>query len=358
MENNAHYFEIVLGRAARRPLLHARSATRLTPPEVEYIVSDCGAKVLIASLAKRELARGARASAARSCAARFMVGRRGRRASTSWDEAVARAARRRRIADEMRGRDHALLVGHHRTAEGREAPAARATRSGRPTGARDAASKVLYGVDADTIYLSPAPLYHAAPLRFTMTVHAPRRRRGRDGALRPRARARADRAHRVTHSQWVPTMFVRMLKLPGGGARAATTSRACGSRSTPPRPAPCPVKEQMIEWWGPIIYEYYAGTEGNGFCAIDSKEWLAHKGSVGPRRLTRSVHILDDDGSELPPGEAGHDLLRERREVRVPQRPARRRPSAQEPAGLDHARRHRHTSTRTATSTSPTARPT
>jgi long-chain acyl-CoA synthetase len=109
--------------------------------------------------------------------------------------------------------------------------------------------------------------------------------------------------HRVTHSQWVPTMFVRMLKLPEAlRARHDLSSLRYAIHAA----APCPVhvKEQMIGWWGPILYEYYAGTEGNGFCAIDSAQWLAHKGSVG-RPLNAKVHILDDAFDELPPGEIG-----------------------------------------------------
>ena len=61
----------------------------------------------------------------------------------------------------------------------------------------------------------------------------------------------------------------------------------------------------MIQWWGPVIYEYYAGTEANGFCAIDSEEWLAHKGSVG-RPLGAVVHILDDEFEELSAREEGN----------------------------------------------------
>jgi acyl-CoA synthetase (AMP-forming)/AMP-acid ligase II len=162
---------------------------------------------------------------------------------------------------------------------------------------------LLYGGTADTIYLSPAPLYHAAPLGFTM------------GMLRLGATVivmehfDAERAlaliekERVTHSQWVPTMFVRMLKLPEENrARYDVSSLQYAIHAA----APCPVhvKEQMIGWWGPVIHEYYAGTEGNGFCVIDSAQWLEHKGSVG-RPTNATVHILDEDFKELPPGEVG-----------------------------------------------------
>jgi acyl-CoA synthetase (AMP-forming)/AMP-acid ligase II len=109
--------------------------------------------------------------------------------------------------------------------------------------------------------------------------------------------------HRVTHSQWVPSMFVRMFKLQEeermrhdvSSLRVAIHAAA---------PCPIPVKEKMIDWWGPVLYEYYAGTEGNGFTSINSEEWLANKGSVG-RPLASEVHILDDDCKELPAGESG-----------------------------------------------------
>jgi long-chain acyl-CoA synthetase len=108
--------------------------------------------------------------------------------------------------------------------------------------------------------------------------------------------------HRVTHAQFVPTMFVRLLKL-GADVRARydTSSLRCVIHAA----APCPVevKEQMMTWWGPIIYEYYAGTEGIGGTFIGPEEWLAHRGSVG--RPTAPIHVLDEDGHELPTGESG-----------------------------------------------------
>ena len=161
----------------------------------------------------------------------------------------------------------------------------------------------MYGASGESVYLSPAPLYHSAPLGFTMSML----RLGASVIVMEhfdaeRALALIE-AHRVTHAQWVPTMFVRMLKLPEAvRARYDVSSLRFSIHAA----APCPVhvKEQMIAWWGPILFEYYAGTEGNGFCAIDSAQWLAHKGSVG-RPTNAKVHILDDEFRELPPGEVG-----------------------------------------------------
>jgi long-chain acyl-CoA synthetase len=160
-----------------------------------------------------------------------------------------------------------------------------------------------YGMDTETVYLSPAPLYHAAPLHSVLNVQA------FGGTVVMMEKFDAERAlalierHRVTHSQWVPTMFVRMLKLPEDvRGRYDLASHQVAIHAA----APCPVdvKRQMIGWWGPILYEYYAGTEASGSTAIDSAEWLAHPGSVG-RAALGVLHVCDDEGDELPAGEAG-----------------------------------------------------
>jgi len=160
-----------------------------------------------------------------------------------------------------------------------------------------------FGLNEDTVYLSPAPLYHAGPLRFCMAMH-------RVGAsvvvmeqFEPEASLRLIQDYRVNFSQWVPTMFIRMLKLPQEARiRYDLSSHKLAAHSA----APCPVevKQQMIEWWGPIILEYYGATEGHGGTQITAEDWLAHPGSVG-RPPYGQVHILDEDGAELPPGEVG-----------------------------------------------------
>ena len=110
--------------------------------------------------------------------------------------------------------------------------------------------------------------------------------------------------HRVSHSQLVPTMFVRLLKLPAGSrSRHDLSSLRCAIHAA----APCPVaiKQQMIDWWGPVLWEYYAGTEGNGITMINSAEWLGHQGSVG-KAVIGELRIVDDDsGQLLPTGQAG-----------------------------------------------------
>ncbi|WP_199699179.1 AMP-binding protein [Oleomonas cavernae] len=164
-------------------------------------------------------------------------------------------------------------------------------------------ASALYGPSEGTIYLSPAPLYHAAPLRFSMTMM----RFGGSVVVMehfdPEEYLALIEKHRVTHSQVVPTMFARLLKLdPAVRGKYDVSSLQCIIHAA--APCPIPVKEQMIAWWGPIIHEYYAGTEGNGFCACNSAEWLAHKGTVG-RPLFGVPHIVDDEGKELPAFEPG-----------------------------------------------------
>jgi len=161
-----------------------------------------------------------------------------------------------------------------------------------------------YQFDTHSIYLSPAPLYHAAPLGFNMNVL---RYGGTSIVMENYDSVEALRLiekYKITHSQWVPTMFVRMLKLPEDVAHQFDISSL---KYAVHAAAPCPIeiKEKMIKWWGPIIYEYYAGTEGNGSTSITSEEWLKHKGSVGRASVDCKVHILDDDGRPTDVGEIG-----------------------------------------------------
>ena len=161
----------------------------------------------------------------------------------------------------------------------------------------------LFGFGQDTVFLSPAPLYHAAPFRFAMSVL----RLGGTVVLMERFDARRSlsllREHAVTHSQWVPTMFARLLALPEAERRA---HHAPLHRAAIHAGAPCPpdVKRAMIDWWGPILHEYYSGTESIGFTHITSAEWLERPGSVG-RPWNCTVHVLDESGAERAAGETG-----------------------------------------------------
>jgi acyl-CoA synthetase (AMP-forming)/AMP-acid ligase II len=166
----------------------------------------------------------------------------------------------------------------------------------------ESALRQRYGMTDSSVYLSPAPLYHAAGVNYTMAVH----RVGAASILMRKFDAEAVlrliQTHRVTHAQFVPTMFVRMLKLPEAVRRGYDVSSL---RCVIHAAAPCPVdvKHQMMKWFGPIIHEYYGGTEGFAGTIIGPDEWLAHPGSVG--KPFSPVHVVGDDGVELPVGESG-----------------------------------------------------
>ena len=160
-----------------------------------------------------------------------------------------------------------------------------------------------YGVSEDTVYFHPAPLYHAAPLMCHLRVI----RMGGSCVLTEKFDAEQSlqliEKHSVTHSQWVPTHFVRLLRLP-------EESRAgydlASHRVAIHAAAPCPIeiKRRMIDWWGPLVYEYYGGSEGNGHVTVTSQEWLERPGTVG-RAAIGILHICDDDGEEVPVGDEG-----------------------------------------------------
>lgn len=161
----------------------------------------------------------------------------------------------------------------------------------------------FFTLDSTSIYLSPAPLYHSAPLRFSIRCVAnggtvvTMRKFDAEGALAAMQR------YKVTHSQWVPTMFVRLLSLPEATRHAYDLSH---HRQALHAAAPCPIdiKRKMIDWWGPIIWEYYTGSERAGATVISSLEWLSHPGSVG-QAVQGVIHIVDDDGHECPVGVDG-----------------------------------------------------
>jgi len=297
LENHPRFFEIAWA-ALRAGLYYTAISTRLTPGEAAYIVNDCGAKLLITSRQMAELA-GKAAAQAPNLKHRLMLDGTAPDFAAYEDAVAGRPTTM--IADPSEGADMLYSSGTTGRPKGVKVPLPEEP-YGTP-GKLFLLNAALYAPNADSVYLSPAPLYHAAPLRFSLTMM-------RFGAtvivmehFEPEQFLALIEKHRVTHTQVVPTMFVRLLKLDADTrGRYDVSSLQCAIHAA--APCPIPVKEQMIDWWGPVIHEYYAGTEGNGFCAITSAEWLAHKGSVG-RAMLGVPHILDDEGQELPPYEPG-----------------------------------------------------
>jgi fatty-acyl-CoA synthase len=162
---------------------------------------------------------------------------------------------------------------------------------------------VGFWMHPDAVYLSPAPLYHTAPSVWSMTVQAGGITTVVLEKFDPEGCLDAIQRHRVTHGQFVPAMFTRMLKLPEVKRNSFDLSSL---ERVMHAAAPCPVeiKKQMIDWWGPIVDEYYASSEAIGSTLISAEEWLAHPGSVGKPMMCQ-LHILDEDGNELPPGQPG-----------------------------------------------------
>jgi long-chain acyl-CoA synthetase len=293
MDNSPRYYE-VLWAAQRSGLRFTCISSKLTAGEVEYIVKDSAAKALITSAGVAAVA--AELAPLIPGVRLFMVD--GVTAPYESFETARSTMPETPIADETAG--SAMLYSSGTT--GRPKGVKRAgPASGGPIAAPNGLSmmgQALYGWDFDSVYLSPAPLYHAAPLGWSMAVQA----MGGTVVLMERFDPEAALAYiekyQVTTAQWVPTHFVRMLKLPAD-IRARHGHASLKSVFHAAAPCPVPVKQAMIDWWGPIIHEYYAGTEGNGFCAITSEEWLRKKGSVG-KGLMAEVKICDEAGDPVP----------------------------------------------------------
>jgi long-chain acyl-CoA synthetase len=298
MDNSPRYYEI-LWAAQRSGLRFTCISSKLTAGEVEYIVKDSGAKAFIASAGVADVAlevapliAGIPLFMTDGAVPPF----------AAFEEARANFPPTP-VADESAGGAMLYSSGTTGRPKGVKRPSLAGPQPIDAVSPLQMLGAALYGMDQDTIYLSPAPLYHAAPLGWSMSVQA----LGGTVILMERFDAETALAdietYKVTCAQWVPTHFVRMLKLPPQ-VRAKYDLSTLKSVFHAAAPCPIPVKEQMIAWWGPIIHEYYAGTEGNGFTAINSHEWLEKKGSVG-RSLTAELKICDEAGDPLPPRSEG-----------------------------------------------------
>lgn len=296
LPNRREFFEITWG-CQLSGLYYSAVNTHFTPDEVTYVVGDCEAKAVFVDSTMSELA--ARIRAANPGVDVHVVVGGSLPGWQSYEDALTAAGDAPPLSDGSEMLYSSGTTGHPK-----------AVRRALPSdGEGSWAQKVLeyaltqrYGMSTDSVYLSPAPLYHAAGVNYTMAVH----RVGAASVLMRKFDAEAVlrliETHGVTHAQFVPTMFVRMLKLPEEVRRRYdVSSLQCVIHAA----APCPVdvKHQMMTWFGPIIHEYYGGTEGFAGTVIGPDEWLAHPGSVG--KPFSPVHVVGDDGAELPVGESG-----------------------------------------------------
>ncbi|UVI39824.1 acyl-CoA synthetase [Qipengyuania spongiae] len=297
MENNALFLQLAWG-AQRSGAMMVPVSTRLTASEIAYIMQDSESRLLITSTKFADEVAELR-DLCPDCEFLILGGERDEDLSAAIEAQSAEP-----LADPLPGQYMLYSSGT----------------TGRPKGVRprppqtDDVEEVpaLVGLavmgagmpaDGSMVYLSPAPLYHAAPLGWCTTAH----RLGGTVVVmekfEPLAALRAIETHRVTDSQWVPTHFVRMLKLEPlerAGFDLSSHARALHAAA----PCPVPVKRAMIEWWGPIINEYYAGSEGIGMTLVKAADWLTHPGTVG-RAIHGTLHICSPDGEELPAGEDG-----------------------------------------------------
>ena len=298
MENHLRFFEVVW--AALRSGLYLTTINRhLTGEEAGYILDNSEAKLLVTSSYLAEVAAGL-ASYAPNCVRWLMVD------DTvdgyeSFETAIAQHSTEP-LAEEPAGQYMLYSSGTTGRPKGILRPLSGKTIND-DAGPLGGLQQALWGFDSDTVYLSPAPLYHSAPIGFCTATLA----LGGTVVLMPRfdeiGALQAIEDFAITHSQWVPTMFTRMLKLPADDRSGFDLS---SHKVAIHAAAPCPagIKHQMFDWWGPIIYEYYGGTELNGFTHCNPQEWLDHPGTVG-KALLGVIHICDEDGVELPNGEPG-----------------------------------------------------
>ena len=302
MENNEH-IHAVMWAARRSGLYYVPINTHLTATEAAYIVDNSAAKAIIGSAALRETCAGLAEQLPRGLPELLLI------AAENEDEGLPGWERYPEcvagqpdtpIDDEIEGD----LLQYSSGTTGRPKGIKRELPHVPPADAPGMMSALVgFWMTPDSVYLSPAPLYHTAPSVWSMSAQA--------GGITTVVMEKFDaegcldaiQRHRVTHGQFVPAMFTRMLKLPDAVRHSYDLSSL---QRVMHAAAPCPVeiKKQMIDWWGPIIDEYYASSEAHGSTLITAEDWLAHPGSVG-KPMGGAVHILDENGDELPPGQAG-----------------------------------------------------
>ncbi len=299
MENLLRYFE-AMSAAERTGLYYTCVNSYLTPDEVAYIVDDCDAKAFITTAAKADVAIAAAAQTPKVETFLCVDADQPLGPFQPYDEAIA-AFPATHVDDEQLGA--AMLYSSGTT--GRPKGILRPLPEVHPAEPLPVMQFVMtmFGMRPGMTYLSPAPIYHSAPQASVSAAL----RLGATSVIMERFDPEdflwAVERFKITHSQLVPTMFSRMLKLPDDvRLRYDTSSLEIIIHAA--APCPVPVKQAMIEWLGPILIEYYGATEANGFTLCNSEEWLAHPGTVG-KPILGTLLILDDDGNPVPTGTPG-----------------------------------------------------
>ncbi len=295
MENNPQFFPVTWG-SQRSGLIQVAISNRLTADEVSYILKDSGAKMLIGS--RQMLPILDQIQTLNPEVSQLVFGADDERNI----EAVLEAMPTTPITDERAGVDMLYSSGTTGTPKGIRLPLPEVEDIAGPNGLAMLA-QMIFGFHKDCVYLSPAPLYHAAPLRWNIAVQALGGTSVVMEKFDPEEALRLIEKYKCDVGQFVPTHFVRMLKLPEE-IRTKYDVSSMKSAVHAAAPVPIPIKEAMIKWWGPVLNEYYAGTEGNGFVFCNSENWMTHKGTVG-QPVNCQVHIVDENGEEVAVGEEG-----------------------------------------------------
>lgn len=299
MENNEH-LHVVMWAARRSGLYYAVINTHLTAAEAAYIVDNSGATAVIGSQAMRKVCEELREHLPNGLPDLLILADDNLDGWQRYPECVADHPKTP-IPDEIEGD----LLQYSSGTTGRPKGIRRELPHTSPEQAGNMLSALLMAIqmDRDSVYLSPAPLYHTAPCMWTMSAQAMGATTVIMGKFEPEEALIAIQKYGVTSGQFVPAMFVRMLKLP---ADIRDSYDLSSIRRVVHAAAPCPVdiKKQMIDWWGPVIDEYYSSSEGAGITFITAEDWLNHPGSVG-KPLLGEAHVLGEDGEELPPGQPG-----------------------------------------------------
>ena len=295
MENHRQFFPVAWG-SQRSGLFQVAISSRLTADEVSYILKDSGAKLLISS--QKMLPVIDQVRALNPEVDQLIFGADDERNIDAMLESMPETP----IADERGGIDMLYSSGTTGQPKGVKLPLPLEEDIATPNKIAVLA-EAIFGFHKDCVYLSPAPLYHAAPLRWNIAVQALGGTSVIMEKFDPEHALQLIEKYKCDVGQWVPTHFVRMLKLPEE-IRTKYDISSIKSAVHAAAPIPVPIKEAMIQWWGPVLNEYYAGTEGNGFVFCTSEGWLSHKGTVG-QPINCVVHICDENGEEVPVGEEG-----------------------------------------------------